>query len=345
MPIEVDIFKTRAMLAVYDEMDAKNPKKYITRNFFPTSPNPVDGQTIDIDIIKGARRVAPFVNPTLPGKPVESLGYETKTIKPPYIKMLRKSDAYTLMNRRPGESIYRPPVPPVQLAAEKLAEELEDASQMVHRRIEVMAAEAIRTGKITVIGEGLNAVIDFQRDTDHSITLSGTDLWDNAASDPTEDILDWKHLINQATGLNANRLMLGFLALKAFLKNQKVRDILDNRRLEIGNVSRQELPDGVIYYGNIHGVDILSYNDWYIDTDGTEKPMIPDKEAVMACTNAPNSLHYCSILDVEAGLVNEAYFPKTWVIPNPSAMMLLVQSSPIIILRQPDSTVKAQVLA
>ena len=49
------------------------------------------------------------------------------------------------------------------------------------RREEVMAAEALRTGKITVTGEDYaTQVIDFQRDASLTQTLTGATRWGEA---------------------------------------------------------------------------------------------------------------------------------------------------------------------
>lgn len=341
--IENDLFSTVTMLDAIDEMQNFIPKQFLTTTFFKPALN-IESEILQIDVLKGARRVAPFVHPLKEGKLVEKMGRETTNIRPPYIKILGETNAADILKRRAGEPVYRSGMSGIQIAAEKVGQQLQEAIMMIQRRIEVMAADALRSGKITVVGEGLSGEIDFKRDPNHIVQLVGTDVWDNIDSDPTEHILDWKRKIAQKTGLNADILVLGHLALKAFLKNKKVRELLDNRRFELGGITSEDVPAGSTFYGEIHGVNLYSYNDWYLDEAGVEQPMVFDKEVLFGATSAQNMLHYAAIRDVEAGVVAVPYWPKSWTIPNPSARMLLVQSAPLIALHQPDSTLRVNVL-
>jgi hypothetical protein len=65
-----------------------------------------------------------------------------------------------------------------------LATELDDQVNMVTRRLEVMASEALRTAKVTVTGEGYGTVVvDFGRDPALTpAALAGTDKWTDPGS-------------------------------------------------------------------------------------------------------------------------------------------------------------------
>lgn len=347
MAIADELFETRTMLAAIDEMEYFKPKTFLTKTFF-TAGEDIEGKVLEVDIIKGSRRIAPLVHPKLEGKKVEKRPFETKQVKPPYIKMLDETNAHDMFNRRPGENIYRPGVSAAQLAAERLGEDLRDFLDMIIRRIEVMSSQALTTGKIDLTGEGFEGEIDYQRDANNTITLSGSDVWDHADSNPPEDLLDWQDQIADLTGQLATKLVLGFKSLKAFLKNGEVRALLDNRRIFLGEIRRQDIPEGATYYGEVHGIDIMGYNERYTDESGTTQRMVGEKDALLcveAARNRDNKLHYAAIQDVEAGVVAVPFFPKSWVTKNPSARMLLVQSAPLIALKRPDTTIKAQVLA
>jgi hypothetical protein len=346
MAIADELFETRTMLDAIDEREAFKPKSFLTSLAF-TVGRDIEGEVLEIDIIKGARRIAPLVHAKHEGKKIEKRDYETREIKPPYIKMLDETNAADMMKRRPGETIYRPGVSAAQLAAERLGEQLQEFIEMIQRRIEVMAAEALAEGKITLTGEGFNGEIDFLRDANNDITLAGANLWDDADSDPPGNLLDWQDQISNKTGLLATKLVLGFQALKAFLKNAEVRALLDNRRIMLGQITREEVPEGAVYYGSVHGVDIFGYNERYLDEAGATQRFVAEKEALMVVEGArsKNKLHYGAIKDVEAGVVAVPFFPKSWVIENPSSRLLLVQSAPLVALHRPDTTLRAKVLA
>ena len=62
----MDIFDTRTMLEAVEQMPSA--RRFLLNTFF-NGGNPVTfaTKTVDIDIIKGKRKMAPFVHPRLPG--------------------------------------------------------------------------------------------------------------------------------------------------------------------------------------------------------------------------------------------------------------------------------------
>lgn len=78
------------------------------------------------------------------------------------------------MTRLPGEDLYSG-MTPAQRAAQKLMEEYATLNDATTRREEWMAVQAIVTGTIPIVGEGVNEVIDFG--FTNKITLSGENKW------------------------------------------------------------------------------------------------------------------------------------------------------------------------
>ena len=111
--------------------------------------------------------------PDQDGKLVERGGYQTKTYKPPYIKEIIPTEAANLMLRAAGETIYQQNVGlPAQRAARQLGLDLAELDDMITRREEWMAAQALFTGQITVIGDGVDDLIDFGYESDHKVVLT-----------------------------------------------------------------------------------------------------------------------------------------------------------------------------
>ena len=79
----VSLFKTRTLTAAINQR--KSPTTLILATFFK-GEEVFDTEEVDIEIIKGKRRLAPFVAPVMEGKLVESEGRTMKTFKPPYVK-------------------------------------------------------------------------------------------------------------------------------------------------------------------------------------------------------------------------------------------------------------------
>lgn len=346
--MSVDMFDTRTMLEALEQM--KPPKTFLLDTFFPTvevSPT----KYVDIDIVKGKRRLAPFVSPLHEGKIVDHRGFTTNTYEPPYVKPKMVTTAADLLHRPAGEPVYGQSMQ--ERTQDQLGRDLAELDQQITRREEWMAAQALQTGKIVVSGEGIEAEIDFSYEATHLLTLGGAELWNDASCEPLELIRGWRRRILKDSGLAATDIVMGTSAIEEFLANDQVRRTLDNRRIEIGEIDPDSLPNGATYYGRIKdaGLDIWCYDEWYVDEDTEiETPMIDPKRVVMGCRQARTARHYGAIQDVafqeETGeLAAFRRFPKAWTEKDPPVQLVMLQSAPLVALHQVDAFLSAKVLS
>lgn len=352
----IDIFETRTMLEAVEQM--KRPSTFLRDTFFPQAAA-VDTETVDIDIVKGKRRMAPFVSPLAEGKVVENLGFATSTIKPGYIKPKMPTTAGNLLNRMPGETIYSGGSTIEQRAQRKLGEDLSELMNMIDRREEWMAAKALDAGAVSMVIKGESAdktvVVDFLMESTHKITLTLTDLWNDPESDVLALLASWARIIRQDSGLSPDTLILGSDAAAAFINRltSGEQSVLDMRAVDMGEIRPQELPNGVSYLGRIRYpglyVNVYTYDDWYLDeTTGLETPFVPLKKAWLGCSKARNKTQYAVIQDMEAiegGQAAVPRFPKSWITKDPAVRWLMVQSASLPSLLQPDAFISAQVLS
>lgn len=327
----IDLYKTRTMLRALETM--KPARNFLLDTFFPTVEQSTT-EYVDIDIYDGQRRLAPFVNPMSQGKVIEDQGFTTQTFKPPYLKPKVKADTTILTDRAIGTTIYQGGANPQTMAAQKLGKQLADMRDMVTRRMEWMASSALNTGIISVVGEGYNATIDFAMPAAHKITLTSTALWTDAASNPVEALRTWRRTVAQKTGKVPNIAVLGSDVVNAFLKNVEVRAQMDLMRYTIGQVDMTSLGEqGVTYIGNIQGLALYSYDEWYLDSSGNEQPMVPVDKIFLGSTAARTAQHFGLIQDLRApGAV--PFFPKSWEEEDPSVRWLMVQSAPLVAMHE-----------
>ncbi len=339
----IDIFNTRAMLAALEER--KTAGTFLLDLLF-SRVETSDSEYVDIDIVKGKRRIAPFVSPLKEGKVVENEGFKTSSYKPPYVKPKKITTAQSVLKRSAGETIYGNKTPQ-QRAAEKLAKDLAELDDMITRREEWMAAELLQNGSVTCTGDGISQVIDFGLDATHKVTLSGTDLWSDSASNPLKNIADWARLIRKDSGVNPNVAIMGSDVADALIANTSVQKLLDLRRIDLGLIDPTALPNGVTYYGSLKAygtvVDLYSYDEWYVNDSGTETAMIGADKFILTSTNADFRRNYGAIEDLGA-LAALPRFPKTWEQDDPSARFVMVQSAPLVALHQVDALVSATVV-
>lgn len=351
--MSIDMFDTRTMLEAVEQIP--RPTLFLRDTHFPQAV-PADTETLDIDIIKGGRKLAPFVNPLQEGKVVARTGFTTSTIKPGYIKIKRPTSAGDLLVRSPGATIYAGGETIEQRAQKLLGRDMQELMDEIDRREEWMAAKAMDTGAVTMTVKGdtgdQSVTIDFNMSATHKVTLSSTDLWSDAASSPLTKLVAWAQLIRKDSGLSPDRLYLGTDAAIAFMKNAEIQKVMDMRAVDVGEIKPSALPSGVSYFGRIAVpglfVDVYCYDEWFEDeTTGTLTPMLPAKKAWLTSTRAVNRTQYAVIQDIEAidgGQAAVSRFPKSWITKDPAVRWLMIQSAPLPTLKQPDSIVSAQVL-
>lgn len=339
--MSIDLFGTRTMLRALEE---RRPAKQFLLDTFFSKIELSDTASVDIDVIKKGRKMAPFVNPLKEGKLVEGEAFTTNTFKPPYVKLKRPTTAADLLNRNIGEALYSG-ISPAQRAAARLAEDLADFQDMVERREEWMARSALTTGQIAVVGEGVSATIDFGMDASHKPVLAGAALWSAGTANPIKDLRDWKTLTAKDAGVAATDVVMGDDALENFISHADVQTKMDNRRFNLGRVEFAQSFDGVEYYGNIEGVDIWRYSEWFTpDGGGADVAMVPTDGVIFGSRRARTARHYGAIMDLQAGLMPLRWFAKSWQANDPSAQILLLQSAPLVAMHQVDAFVYATVL-
>lgn len=336
----ISLFDTRSMLAAVEEW--KTPRGFLTKLFFKTQ-NTFDTKFIDLDIFKGARKKASYVNPRAQGQVVERKGFKTLTVEPLYVKPKIPTVAQDLMQRLAGETIYSGGMTPQDRAAELLVKDLKTLDDMISRSEEYQASEALLNGKIV----GLNGnEIDFERDAANTIVLAGGDLWSAGTSDPISDLRDWKRQILQKTGLSADTVIFAADVVAAFIKNTEVQKQLNVWFSRPGNIEPTDLGDGVtqIGYLNDPGVMIYAYDEWIEDSNGNEQPVIPAGKVLMGSSAARCSRNYGAIQDQNI-LAAVPRYPKAWVEGNdPETKWLQLHSSFIMLPENVDGFIKATVL-
>lgn len=338
----IDMFGSRTMLQALEQM---LPPRTAILDFFFKNTNQSTTENVDIDIVKSKRKLAPFVNPMMEGKVVARDGYSTRSFKPPYVKPKMPFSGADLLKRQAGETIYQGNSSPDQRARVQLGKDLLKLRNMIIRREEWMAAKAIITGKVPIVGEGVNAEVDFLMSASHLITLVGNALWsDYINSDPISNLRDWRTLCSQDCGKKPDVVIFGATVIKHFLANAKVVALMDKTKIALGQINVKELPNGLTYYGNIEGLDIYGYDKWYVDDQtGNESAMVPADRIVMGSTQAETVRQYGAIIDLKATAA-VPYFPKSWEQEDPSIRWIMLQSAPLPVPTEIDGFLSAKVV-
>ena len=349
MANEVNIYQPRYLAEVVRQ--APPVRTFFLDTFF-TNIVTFSTERVDIDIVKGDRRMAAFVHPRVGGEILVDEGYRTESYAPPLINPCDVTTADKLMKRLPGESIYSGRTP-AQRAAEKLTEEYNRLNDAATRREEWMAVQAVVNGSIPIVGKGVNEVIDFS--LTNKETLSGTAQWGKSAAKPLDNLEKWVDEVQTNGFNNVDMAILGRDAMKALLADENVQKLLDNRRVELGIITPRDLPSGVRYYGHLNApdLDLYVYSEKYLDdwtNPGTPviKPLMPDNGVVLISSAANYARAYglCTYLDEAGNWVTEetTRVLRSYVEHKPDRRELELQTHPLPIPDKPNSWFSATVL-
>ena len=339
----MDIYSTTALNRLVQSL--KRPQTALLGAFFNTVETS-DTEDIKFDVENKKRRIAPFVSPLREGKLVEDEGYVTKSFTPAYVKDKRVHDPNKALKRAAGETIGGS-MTPLDRHQANLARSSADQVEMLIRRKEVMASEVLRTGKVTVEGEGYpTVVVDFGRNAAHTVALTLADRWGETDVSPLDNIKTWGLTVLKNSGAKIEDVIFDVLAWELFAADPKVEKYLNTRPLSsnsdgVSSVRFAEL--GLSYQGQIGNYRFWVYSDWYVNEAGTEVPMIPDYTVILASRDLDGVQHQGAIRDEDAGLQPFEFFSKSWVVPDPSKRILLMQSAPLVVPYRPDASFCATV--
>jgi hypothetical protein len=266
------------------------------RDYPPTS-------TIEFDFRRGRRKMAPFVAPLVGGKVMERQGFETRFFKAPRIAPVRALRTPDLEPRLIGETVYSGRTE-ADRAADLIAEDSIFLDDSITRREEWMCREVLINGKITVTAEnGYQQVINFLEYGLPAANVSNhfpiTTKWDQAASDPLLDLQNARLETIKRSGIAPNVALFGTNAAAVFTRNATVKELLDNRRFELGLVAPTIQSDSVVRFGSVPGLELYSYAEYFEDDAGTLFPMLPPDLVMLISTSVQNKIVYGAFTQLE----------------------------------------------
>ena len=330
------IYDTNTLIQVVPNL--KRAQTFLLDRFFRNIVT-ADSEFVSIDVDVGKRRMAPFVSPLVEGKLVEQRRIQTNTFKPPYIKDKRAPDLRKPVRRMIGERIGGE-LTGAEREMANLEMEMTDQVDVLTRRLEWMAAQTLSTGTLTVSGEGFpTSMIDFGRDPSLTVALTGTAQW-NAANitannaSPTSNIQGWQREILKTSGATVTDIVFTTSAWEAFILDPAVKGaVVFPNQNPSGNIINPgaRIDNGAIPMGRWGQYDLFVYNDWFVDDDNVEKPMLTDGMVLLTGPELLGTRAFAQILDPAFNYAALPFAPKTWVENDPAQRFLLMQSAPLTI--------------
>lgn len=332
------IYDTNTLVQVVPNL--KLSTNFLLDKFFPNIVM-ADSEYVAIDVDIGKRRMAPFVSPLVEGKIVEQRRYQTNVYKPPYIKDKRAPDLRKPVRRMIGER-FGGEMSGAEREMANLEAEMTDQIDILNRRLEWMAAQALLNGTVTMAGDGFpTVVIDFGRDPSLTVTNAAGAQWTIAnitagTASPTTDIEKFQRTILKKSGATVTQLIFTTSAWEGFIADPLLKGAIYYPKLgEAGPIQPgPEIAKGGMYKGRWGGYDLWIYNEWCVDpVAGTEieTPMLADGSLIMSGPEMLGTRAFGVIFDPAFAYAPIPYAPKTWVSEDPPQRYIMMASSPMVI--------------
>ena len=144
-----------------------------------------------------------------------------------------------------------------------------------------MAAQILLNGSVVVEGEDFQSqTVDFGRPSGQTITLTGSNRWGQTGVSPMSSLRSYNGQVMQASGYNAKVVIMDPGAEEIFIKDDEVKEILDNRantpigeNFRLGNIQLAGVNAGAVgeevkYLGMIGEFIVFVYQNTYSNSDG-----------------------------------------------------------------------------
>lgn len=332
MPIQ--LHKTHTLLKAIESMPKVNT--FLRDTFFPQNETFVTEDVL-MDIKKGKRKMAPVVAPRVGGVTVSREGYRTEKLTAPRLAPQRAITLDDLAIRNVGENVFSNTTP-AQRQQKLLATDLLELGETIDRREEWMAAQTLFEGKVVLQGytghdnsDTVEQEINYE--FENKIVLSGTDIWTNEASDIFESLASARKLAIQKSGIAPDTAILGAKAYEALRNNVKFQKIMDLANMKIASFEPSLVNDAITYIGKVPGLglELYTYDDWYLNDDGVDVPFVPE-DKVLLVKKGFGGFAYGAVTQLEKNGFNTyegRLIPKQWADQANDILMVRVSARPI----------------
>lgn len=346
----------------------EDPRQTVTTShwlnmFFPNTFVSLQ-EEIAFSKLNASRKIAPFMLPNEPGKPIyRREGERIESFKPAYTKPKDAIRPSELIALSPGEIVRRESLMTPQARYNREVNRI----VLFHRNSimrlwDFMAARSILNGALTInYGNGVAPIIDFGRDAGHTVTLGAAARWGDAGVNIFNGIQGWVDTIaNAEFGGSATDLILGASAAIPFMADASDtggslygklnNDYRGSEEVAINRgIIRTDPLNPFTWLGRLStGLDVWRYSgpaSKFQNNDGSFTDIMDPRDIVLASRAVDGIKAFGAILDSANNLEVADIFTKMWDQEDPSARFIMSQSAPLTIPVNPNCTFKARVVA
>ena len=286
MSYNLDYTKTADLLAAYKQ--ERPATTFLKDRYFPDGVN-FATQEVIVEYKKGRRVLAPFVSPEINGKVMRRNGYIAKSFQPAMIQPKRTLSIDDLKRKGFGEAFYNQ-LQPHQRAFQITIDDLNEMRGMIDLRKEEMASQILHTNELTMRYYADNNDLEDVKNLDffdngvNTAIYTPTYKWNADTADIIGDLaamaLNLKH-----DSLPATDVLVGAEVADVIISNAKVKEQLDNRRIEIGKWAPEEIYPDVVLLTQLtckgHKLNLIQYTGNYEDETGKNVDFIDSKSVIV----------------------------------------------------------------
>ncbi len=335
---ELNFFDTYTLIAIHEEIVPATT--FFKDRYFPTGASDIfASDKVLTEYRDGDRKMAPFVVERIGDIPVDRRGYGIHEYEPPFIAPSRFLSGDDLKKRGFGEALF-PGMSQAERAARIQMQDLIDLESRILRREEWMCAQTMINNACTmqeyIDAKTLGNVKHIQYyETANDAAYIPAAPWTTWAIMEADVEAMCDALANR--GLPVSDLVLGSTVWQKMKNDPNLLSLLDNRRVEIGQIAPQNRYPGVTWGGRLnfngYDLDIWIVKEQYVNEAGQTTRYFPAKGAMVTSPSCGH-LMYGQITQIDYGSSDFATYamkrvPKFVVDQPNNTRKIILQSRPL----------------
>ncbi len=328
---ELKVLQSRTMT----EIVRRFPRpQMIGQQLFPEKP--VAGNVAAWDVVTGARGLARYI---AQGGEAHIRALTERTRNTAELALIKEKK---VIDEATKNFIDRPGAFDQPYGDQAITDELEALDRLVENRREASRWYALMNGQLDIrqSDPAINFVVDYGINASHKVNKTGTERWSqNTTAKPLNDLLAWKILIAQDSGVSAGDVYMNSNTMIYLVDNSDIRDLM---KYTVGD---QIARNG--YITALAGVNITIYDTTYLDDSGNVQYMIPnDKTLIVAKDGLGKCFVGPSDIPGPTGVgTNKVVgkFSYSWSTKDPVDTWILVGVRELPVIQNPNQMVIATV--
>jgi len=194
----------------------------------------------------------------------------------------------------------------------------------------MMAIDLLKNGKYTLHSDDYELnLVDYRRDA--SLAYTPLTKWNEAGAKPVTDIRTMLKRQLAADGGEAKLSVMSGLVWAALWNNEEFKKefITPYAGISVPVNPSFGVKESATFKGTFDGIEFWVYDATYRNK-GQVKRFIP-KDYFSLISDTNGSVAHCKIKNMLANGVAQQYFDRQWYCEDPSGIMLMTESAPLVV--------------